>query len=114
MHSKTNNIEILINDEADEVIKELFDSLKNRYQNNLESIQGSQFVFDYVHLLYYKYHKINSNCDGSCIDFPDWMKNKKATINLINKKHNKCLQYAVTVALNHEGIKKSKNICFVC
>ena len=41
MHSKTNNIEILINDEADEVIKELFDSLKNRYQNNLESIQGS-------------------------------------------------------------------------
>ena len=41
MHSKTNNIEILINDKADEVIKELFDSLKNRYQNNLESIQGS-------------------------------------------------------------------------
>ena len=41
MHSKTNNIEILINDEADEVIKELFDSLKNRHQNNLESIQGS-------------------------------------------------------------------------
>ena len=41
MHSKTNNIEILINDEADEVIKELFDSLKNRYQNNLKSIQGS-------------------------------------------------------------------------
>ena len=36
MHSKTNNIEILVNDEADEVIKELFDSLKNRYQNNLE------------------------------------------------------------------------------
>ena len=28
MHSKSNNIEIIINDEADEVIKELFDSLK--------------------------------------------------------------------------------------
>ena len=36
MHSKSDNIEILINDEADEVIKELFDSLKNRYQDNLE------------------------------------------------------------------------------
>ena len=31
MHSKRDKIEIMINDEADEVIKELFDSLKNRY-----------------------------------------------------------------------------------
>ena len=38
MHSKSGSIEIMINDEADEVIEELFDSLKNRYQNNLESI----------------------------------------------------------------------------
>ena len=35
-HSKSENIEIIINDEADEVIKELFDSLKNKFQNNLE------------------------------------------------------------------------------
>ena len=31
MHSKRNNREIMINDEADEVTKTLFDSLKNRY-----------------------------------------------------------------------------------
>ena len=49
MHSKTDNIEIMINVEADEVIKELFDSLKDRYQNNLESMKGSESVFDYVH-----------------------------------------------------------------
>ena len=30
MHSKSDNIEIMINDEADEVIKELFDSLEYR------------------------------------------------------------------------------------
>ena len=40
MNSKSDNIEIMINDEADEVIKELFDSLKNRYQNNMESMKG--------------------------------------------------------------------------
>ena len=51
----------MINDKADEVIKELFDSLKNRHQNNLESMKGSEFVFDYVHLLYYKCHKIYAN-----------------------------------------------------
>ena len=96
----------MINDEADEVIKELFDSLKNRYQNNLESMKGSQFVFHYVQLLYYKRHKINLNRGRSCIDFPDWTKNKKATINPVNEKDNKYFQYPVTVALNHEEIKK--------
>ena len=40
----------MINDEADKVIKQLFGSLENRYQNNLESMKGSEFVFDYVHL----------------------------------------------------------------
>ena len=37
----------MINDEADEVIKDAFDLLKNRYQNNLESMKGSRFAFDY-------------------------------------------------------------------
>ena len=58
MHSKSHNIKIMITDEADEVIKGLFDSLKNRYQNNLESMKGSEFVLDDVQLLCYKCHKI--------------------------------------------------------
>ena len=37
MHSKFDNIEIVINDEADEVIKELFQSLLSRYQIWLET-----------------------------------------------------------------------------
>ena len=60
---------------------------------------------DYVHLLYYKCHKINLNCGGSYINSPDWMKNENATINPINKK-DKCFQYAVAVALNHEEMEK--------
>ena len=71
MCSKSDNIEIMINDEADEVIKKLFDSLKIRYQNNLESTNGGEFVFDYIQLLYHKYHKINPNHGGSHIDSPD-------------------------------------------
>ena len=34
-------------------------------------------------------------------------KNKKATINPINQKDNKCFQYAATVVLNHEEIRKN-------
>ena len=30
-HSKSDSIETMINDEVDEVVEELFDSLKNRY-----------------------------------------------------------------------------------
>ena len=106
MHSKSDNTEIMINDEANEVIKQLFHSLKNRHQNNLESIKSSEFVFNYVHLLYYKCLKINPNCGRSYIDSLGWIKCKKAPINPINKKDNKCFQHAVTVALNHEVIKK--------
>ena len=36
----------------------------------------------------------------------DQIKNKKATINPINKKGNKCFQYAVAVLLNHKEIGK--------
>ena len=55
----------MINDKADEVIEELFQSLLSRYRIGLEtSIKDSEFVFDCIHLLYYKYHKINPNRGG--------------------------------------------------
>ena len=68
-------------------------------------MKGSEFVFNYVHLLYYKCHKISHNRDGSNVDALDWIKNKKTVINPINKK-DKCVQYAVIVTLNHEEIRK--------
>ena len=95
----------MINDKADEVMKELSGSLKPRYQNNLESMQGSEFVFDYVNLLYYKCHKINPNFGRSYIESPDWIKSRKAIINPNNKKP-KCFQYTLTVPLSHQEIKE--------
>ena len=66
MHSKHKNIEIMIYDGADEVIEEPFQLLLSRYQIGLEtSIVGSNFIFDFVHLLYYKCHKINFKRGGS-------------------------------------------------
>ena len=89
MHSKNDNIEIMIDDKTDEVIKELFEPLKKRCQNNLQLMKGSDFLLDYLHLLYYKCHKINPNRGGSYTDSPDWIKNKKVTISPINEKDNK-------------------------
>ena len=62
----------MINDEADEVTKIFFDTLKN-----IESMKGSAFV--------------------------SWL-DKKQKSN--SKGYNKCFQFAVTVALNHEEIAK--------
>ena len=49
-------------------------------------MKGNEFVFSYVHLLYFKCTNINPSRSGSYIDSPDWIRNKKATINPINKK----------------------------
>ena len=73
-------------------------------------MKGSNFILDRVHLLYYKCRKINFKRSGSYIDSPDWINSKKAVINPINKNNNKCFQYAVTVALNYEEIKKDPQI----
>ena len=83
IHSKSDNIESTIYDHADEVIKslveslfksvleELFQLLPNRYPIGLEiSMRGGNFIFHCEYLLCYKYHEINSNCDGSNIDSP--------------------------------------------
>ena len=60
MHSDSDKIEVMINDRADEVTEEFFKSLQNRYQNNLEELmKDSNFVFNYVDLLYNGNHKLN-------------------------------------------------------
>ena len=58
--------EIMINDKADEVIEELFQSHLNRYQIGLKtSMIHSDFIFDCIHLLCYRCHKINFKRVGS-------------------------------------------------
>ena len=50
----------MINDKADEIFEKHFESLLNRYQIGLEtSVRDSDFIFDCVHVLYYKCQKIN-------------------------------------------------------
>ena len=66
-------------------------------------MEGSSFVFESIDLLYYSLHKISLNRGGSYIDSPNWLKNKKATINP-KYEDNECFKYAITASLNHEKI----------
>ena len=50
--------------------------------------------------------KQTPNRDGPYTDSPDWIKNKKVTLNPINRKDNKYFQYVITVVLNQGEINK--------
>ena len=104
MHTKSINEEFMNGSGTDEIIKELFKSLLQRYQENLqEKMKGSDFAFDGVNYLYYDLNKINISKGRSYIDSPKWLKDKKSTINPKNNDY-KCFQYAVTLALNLDKI----------
>ena len=65
MYTKSDNIEIRIGDDINDVIKELFKSILKRYQENLqEKTRGLEFGFDGVNLLYYDFNKISLNREG--------------------------------------------------
>ena len=62
MHTKSNNIKIMIGSGTNEVIENLFRSSLQRYQENLEEkMRGSEFIFDGINLLHYDLNKISLN-----------------------------------------------------
>ena len=109
MYSKSDNFEIMMGSNTNEIIRNLFNSILRRYQGGLQvSMRGSEFVFDYIESLNYIFHKVDLKRSGSYIETSDWTKKKKATINVEND-DDKCFQYAVTVALNYDKIKKKSS-----
>ena len=107
MHTRSDNIAIIIADDSDHIIEELFKSFLQKYEENLqEKMRGSDFEFDGVNFLYYDFNKISLNRGGYYIDSSKWLKDKKLTINLNNNDY-KCFQYAVTIALNLDKIKRN-------
>ena len=106
MDSKSDNVEITMGNETDDIIKELFESFLEKYQKKLEEkMKDSKFVFESVDLLYYSLHKTTLRRGKSYIKSSKWLRNKGATINPQNYDDNNCFQYATTIALNHQNIE---------
>ena len=101
----SDNEEIRSGNETDDIIKELFKAFLNNYQKEKTILRkGSNFLYESVDLLSYSFHKISLKRGKSYIKSPEWVINKRATINPRNK-DNKCFQYSITVALNHQNIE---------
>ena len=100
MLSRSDNIDIMTDNETGKIIEELLESLLQKYQKGLEeSMKGSEFVFDSIDLLYYKLrNKVSLNRSGSFIGSPKWFKNKKTTISPKNN-DDTCFEYAITIVL---------------
>ena len=78
MNTKSNNVEIMIGSEADEIIEDLFESFLQKYQEGLEdSMRGSEFVYNSVDILYYNLNKVSLSRGGSYIDSSKWLKTKR-------------------------------------
>ena len=89
--------------DIDDAVNNLLITLKENYTNDLARMEGNEYHFERVVLLRYKLHKISLRRAGSYIDSPNWIKNKKGTI---NPKHedDKCFIYAIIALLNHHKI----------
>ena len=104
MYTRSDNEEFMIGDDTNEIIKSLFESFLQKFEENLqEKMRGSDFGFDSINFFNYNFNKTSMYRGGSYIDSPKWLKDKKSTI---NPKNNdlKCFQYAATLALNFDNI----------
>ena len=65
MHTKSNNAEIMMGSETDEIIEELFKSFLLKYQEDLEeSTRRIEFAYDSVDALYYNLNKVSLSRGG--------------------------------------------------
>ena len=95
MHSKSDNVEIMRGRSTNDILNRLIETFKQRYQEGLETrMRGSNYVFNQVKPLEYRFHKISINRGSSYIPTLDWIANKKCTINPKNIKDNRCYLYA--------------------
>ena len=107
LYVNSDNEEIRLGNETYGIINRLIESFLSKYQNEEKILRnGSNFIFESVNLLTYHIHEIDLKRGKSYIKSPEWILNKRATINPKNK-DNKCFQYSITVALNHQKIRNN-------
>ena len=91
LHTKSNNVEIMCGIHSKNIVTELYDTLKQRYQESLETkMDASNYIFDRLVLLEYHFHKVYLKRVSSYIPQPQWIINKKSTLHPHNKEDNWC------------------------
>ena len=60
MYTRSDNEEFMSGDDTNEIIKVLFESFLQRFEENLQNkTRGSEFEFDGINFFYYSFNKTN-------------------------------------------------------
>ena len=107
IHSKKDWIDFRRGSSMKEKYNDIIEAQKQRYEDNLEKSMENNKInsvnLDHIHTVF---QKLTVSSGASHIDFPDWIRVKKAVINPKNN-DDTCFQYAVTLALSWEKIRKN-------
>ena len=78
LHTKSNNVEIMCGIDSKTIVTELYDTLKQCYQESLETkMDASNYIFDRLVLLEYHFLKVYLKRVSSYIPPPQWMIHNK-------------------------------------
>ena len=61
----SDNVSIMQGSDTNDIIREIFRSFLQNYQEQLKMIKGSDFVFESIDLTDYKLHRVRLNRGGS-------------------------------------------------
>ena len=104
----SDNVSIMQGENTNAIIREIFRAFLHNYQQELKMIKGSDFVFESVDLLDYKFHRVRLKRGGSYVKSPKLLENEKAVINPKNENNDECLRWSIISALNYNEITKKE------
>ena len=106
--AKSTNVETTPTGDINEVTTKLINSLHSNFDKQLLiSRKGSNFKFSDIEELNIHIHQINLKRGSSYVKTPEWIKNKKATINPYNTNDEYCFAHSIVISLYHEQIGKN-------
>ena len=104
----SNNESIMQGRDTYDIIRELIWSFLHNYEEELKIISGGEFNFASVELMDYKIHRVRWRRGGSYTKSPEWLANKKATINPKNRNDDECLRWSTISILKYNKITKKE------
>ena len=101
--------EIFPGTDLDDVIEKMKKNIFEKFEK-METAVGSGWALIKIQNLKLHFAEFKPMKGSSFVDLPDWIKKKKAVINILNKNDNECFKWCVTRAMNPLGKRKKENL----
>ena len=99
--------EIFPGTDLDTVIEEMFKNISEKFEK-METAVGSGWALIKIQNLKLHFAEFKPLKGSSYVELPDWIKNKNAVINIVNKTDDECFKWCITRAMHPIG--KNQNL----